>query len=191
MNGLSAIGLSVARGGRVLVQGLSVAVPPGGALLVTGANGAGKSSLLRVLAGLGRAAAGTLAAPTSRAWLGEETALDGDGRVANALAFWARLDRRPDPTGRVAAALDTLALAALAEVPVRLLSTGQRRRAAFARVLASGAECWLLDEPASGLDAAATARLEEAVARHRVGGGVVAVATHQPLALPNAEVVAL
>ena len=183
--------LTVARGGRVLVEGLSFAVQRGGALVVTGANGAGKSSLLRVLAGLGRAAAGTLTVPLSRAWLGEAAALDGERRLTEALAFWARADGAPDPRGRVAAALEELALAELAEVPVRLLSTGQRRRAAFARVVASGAECWLLDEPASGLDAAAVARLEAAVARHRDAGGVVAVATHQALALPGAVEMAL
>ena len=188
---LSASGLTVARGGRVLVEGLSFAVERGGALVVTGPNGAGKSSLLRVLAGLGRAAAGTLTVPASRTWLGEAAALDGERRLAEALAFWAKADGAPDRLGRVAVALDELALAELAGVPVRLLSTGQRRRAAFARVVASGAECWLLDEPASGLDIAAVARLEAAVARHRAAGGVVAVATHQVLALPGAVEVTL
>ena len=181
----------MARGGRVLVEGLSFAVEAGGALVVTGPNGAGKSSLLRVLAGLGRAAAGAVDRPACVAWLGEQAALDGERTLGEALAFWARLDPRPDPRGRVMAVLDELALGELAEAPVRLLSTGQRRRAAFARVVASGAECWLLDEPASGLDAAAIARLEAAVARHRAAGGSVAVATHQPLALSDAVSVAL
>lgn len=180
--------LTVARGGRVLIEGLSFAVPAGGALVVTGANGAGKSSLLRVLARLGRAAAGSVTSPARVAWLGEASALDGDRRLADALAFWARLDGGND---RVTDALAAVALDRLADVPVRLLSTGQRRRAAFARVLASGADGWLLDEPASGLDADAVARLEAAVARHRAAGGVVAMATHQPLALPGAIEVAL
>jgi heme exporter protein A len=191
LSGLAARELVVARGGRVLVEGLSFAVGAGGALAVTGPNGAGKSSLLRVLAGLGRATAGVVERPARVAWLGEQAALDGERTLGEALAFWARLDALPNSRGRVAAALDELALAELADVPVRLLSTGQRRRAAFARVVASGAEGWLLDEPASGLDAAAVTRLEAAVARHRAGGGVVAVATHQPLALPGAAGVAL
>jgi heme exporter protein A len=185
---LAADGLTVVRGGRVLIEALSFTVPPGGALLVTGANGAGKSSLLRVLAGLGRAAAGSVTRPERMAWLGEASALDGDRRLGETLAFWARLD---DGDDRVAGALAAVALEALADMPVRLLSTGQRRRAAFARVLASGAEGWLLDEPASGLDADAVARLEAAVARHRAAGGVVAVATHQPLDLPDAVEVTL
>lgn len=190
MSALTVDRLAVARGGRLLFEDLSFAVEPGGALIVTGPNGAGKSSLLRVLAGLGRAT-GTIVRPPRVAWMGEQAALDAERRLADALLFWATLDPAPGPRRRVMTALADVALGALADVPVRLLSTGQRRRAAFARVVASGAECWLLDEPASGLDAAAVARLEAAMARHRAGGGVVAVATHQPLALPDAVMVAL
>ncbi len=114
--------------------------------------------------------------------LSETAALDEEQPLASALRFWARLDGQGDA---VAGALDALALSDLADVPVRLLSTGQRRRAAFARVVASGAPVWLLDEPANGLDSAAIERLEAAVARHRASGGVALVASHTPMALPG------
>lgn len=88
-------------------------------------------------------------------------------------------------------ALEAVGLADLADVPVRLLSTGQRRRAGFARVLASGAPIWLLDEPGNGLDTVSLAMLEARIAAHRAGGGIVLVATHQPIALPDAQEIAL
>lgn len=174
----------------MLFEDWAFAVPAGGALLVTGPNGAGKSSLLRRLAGL-LDGAGTIRRPPRVALMTEADSLDREQPLARALLFWARLDGLPDPATRVAAALESVALADLADVPVRLLSTGQRRRAALARVVAARAEAWLLDEPANGLDAAAVARLEALIARHRAGGGVAVVATHQPLALPGAQALAL
>jgi heme exporter protein A len=188
---LAARGLAVARGGRVLAEGITLELARGAAVLVTGANGAGKSSLLRVFAGLLAPAAGTVARDARIAWMGEAAALDADRPIAAALAFWAAQDGVPAAATRVAAALAAVALDDLADVPVRLLSTGQRRRAALARVVASGAPVWLLDEPASGLDAAAVARLELLLEGHRGGGGAVVVATHQPLALAGASEVAL
>lgn len=188
MTALSVRGLTLLRGGRVLAERLSFDVPPGGALLVTGPNGAGKTSLLRVLAGLGRAG-GAVTAPATRALLSDRDGFDAERTLAAALRFWARLDGRG--AGDVEQALAAVALADLADVPVRLLSTGQRRRAALARVIGSGAALWLLDEPASGLDARSIALLEQAVARHRGMGGIAVIATHQPLALPNAGVLDL
>ena len=175
-------GLTLSRGGHVLALGLSFAVARGGALVVTGANGAGKTSLLRVLAGLGRIDRGTIDAPPRRALMAERDGLDPDRGLADALGFWARLDGR---TAMVADALADVALDHLADVPVRYLSTGQRRRAALARVIAGEAALWLLDEPASGLDEPAIARLEATIARHRATGGIAVVATHQPLDLPD------
>ncbi len=175
--------VSCARGGRMLFEHVSFALAPGEAALVTGPNGAGKSSLIRVAAGLLRPAAGAVVGDAARALLSEAASLDEEQPLAAALRFWARLNGRGDA---VAGALEALSLGDLADVPVRLLSTGQRRRAAFARVVVSGTRVWLLDEPANGLDSAALQRLEEAVARHRIGGGVALVASHTPMALPGA-----
>ncbi|WP_375397702.1 heme ABC exporter ATP-binding protein CcmA [uncultured Sphingomonas sp.] len=178
------------RGGRRLFEGLSFKLEPGGAALVSGPNGVGKSSLIRVAAGLLPPAAGRVAASGARALLTEATALDDDLSLADALLFWARLDRS-DVAAAVDGALTALALGELAEMPVRLLSTGQRRRAAFARVLASGMPIWLLDEPANGLDAEAVERLATAMAGHRAAGGIVLVASHLPIGLPAARQIAL
>lgn len=175
----------------MLFERLSFALEAGEALVVTGPNGAGKSSLIRVAAGLLPAAAGAVTHEGAGALLAEAVALDTERNVAAALGFWARLDECPAPEARVAAALDALDLTELADVPVRLLSTGQRRRASFARVLASEAPIWLLDEPANGLDAAAVTRLETLIADHRARGGIALVATHQPLALVDAQEVRL
>ncbi|WEK43839.1 MAG: heme ABC exporter ATP-binding protein CcmA [Candidatus Sphingomonas colombiensis] len=180
-------GVACSRRGRTLFEQLSFALEAGEALIVTGPNGAGKSSLIRVAAGLLAPAAGSVSHDGARALLAEAAALDAERDVTAALTFWARLDERPAPETRVAAALDTLDLSGLADVPVRLLSTGQRRRVGFARVLASKAMIWLLDEPANGLDTAAVSRLENAIAAHRARGGVAVIATHQPLALADAE----
>jgi heme exporter protein A len=179
--------LTVARGGRRLVEGLSFALPPGGALLVTGPNGAGKSSLLRVLAGLARPAGGTIERPERVALLAEQAALDPERTLGAALDFWGRVDGGGDVT----AALAAVGLGELADVPVRFLSTGQRRRAALARVVMAGAALWLLDEPATGLDVGAVTTLEALMAAHRAGGGMAVVATHQPLTLPGAVEVRL
>lgn len=180
--------VTCARGGRVLFNGLSFALEPGGAMLVTGPNGAGKSSLIRVAAGLLRPIAGAIEREAARALLSEAASLDEELPLAMALGFWAKLDGRSDA---VADALAQTALTDLAVIPVRLLSTGQRRRAAFARVIASGAPVWLLDEPANGLDTAALGRLEGAIAKHRENGGAVLVASHTPIALPGAQTIGL
>ena len=188
---LAARGLAVARGGRLLAEGIELTLERGGAALVIGPNGAGKSSLLRVFAGLLAPAAGTGARGGRVAWMGEAVALDPERALAEALRFWAAQDDVPAAETRVAAALSAVALDDLADVPVRLLSTGQRRRAALARVVASGAELWQLDEPASGLDAAAVARLALLLEGHRGAGGAAVVTTHQPRALPGAVEVVL
>ena len=137
----------------MLFEHVSFAVAPGGAVLVSGPNGVGKSSLIRIAAGLLRPADGEVTVPPQRALMAEAAALDPARPLGAALHFWATLDPAPaSATERVAKALEAVGLAAIAAVPVRLLSTGQRRRAALARVVASGAPLWLLDEPFGALD---------------------------------------
>ncbi|QGP77970.1 heme ABC exporter ATP-binding protein CcmA [Sphingobium sp. CAP-1] len=167
------------RGGRMLFAGVTLTLEPGGGALLTGPNGVGKSSLLRVVAGLLPAFAGTVERSGDVAMTDERLALDADLPLGRALDFWARLDRAGP--GRIAAALDAMALTPLADVPVRMLSTGQRKRAMLARVIAGGAALWLLDEPGNGLDAASLDLLGRAVADHLAAGGIMVAASHQPL----------
>lgn len=186
--GLTFDAVSVARGGRMLFEGLSFALGPGDAALVTGPNGAGKSSLVRVAAGLLAPVAGRVTREGPCALLTETHALDPELPLAGALAFWVALDQQ---RGAVTPALAALGLDHLTDVPVRMLSTGQRRRAAMARVVASGASVWLLDEPANGLDEVAVGTLEALIADHRKAGGIALVATHLPIHLPGAAPIAL
>lgn len=160
------------RGGRLLFERLTIDLGPGDGLLVTGPNGSGKSSLLRLAAGLLRADNGAVEAEES-ALADDQLALDRELPLVDALAFWG---------GEVEAALAALGLGQLAQVPVRLLSAGQRKRAALARVAASGARLWLLDEPLNGLDSAAAGLVNAVIESHRRAGGAVAAASHLPLA---------
>jgi heme exporter protein A len=173
--------VTAVRGGRVLFASMDVKLSPGEAMVVVGPNGAGKSSFLRIAAGLLRPAEGTV--ERARAALADESlALEPRRTLAAALGFWAKLDGT-DP----APAMEKMGLTRLAEVPVRMLSTGQRKRAALARVIASGAPLWLLDEPANGLDSDAQRLLADAMAAHRAGGGAILAATHQPFGLGQAH----
>lgn len=162
---------SLRRGGRLLFERLSFELGPGAALQVTGPNGSGKSSLLRLAAGLLRAEKG--AVTRSRLSLADDSlALDRELPLRRALKFWsASVDEAMTATG----------IAHLSDVPVRFLSSGQRKRATLARVAASGAPLWLLDEPLNALDADGTARLSELIAGHLRSGGAVVAASHQRL----------
>lgn len=177
-------GLACDRGGRRLFDGLAFGVAPGGALQVEGPNGSGKSTLLRILAGLLRAAAGSVEGGGARGFLGHDAALKGRMTLAAELAHWARIDAAP--AAAVQEATAAMNLAALADVRCQHLSSGQRRRAGLARVLASGAPLWLLDEPTAGLDTASAALLAKAMARHRAAGGMVVAAVHGDIGLHDA-----
>lgn len=188
--------LAAFRGERLVFAGLSFEVAAGGALLLVGPNGSGKSTLLRILAGLGRAEAGrllwegedVLADRTAHAqrvaYLGHQDAVKPGLTTAENLRFWG------DPKA-VAGALDAVALGGLADLPARMLSAGQKRRLALARLPLARAPLWLLDEPTLGLDTASVARFGTLLAAHRAAGGVVVTATHLPLPLPDAGELAL
>lgn len=164
--------VTLVRGGRLLFEGLDLALDPGGAFRVTGPNGSGKSSLLRLAAGLLRAEQGRVeAAPAALA--DDHVALDRELSLARALAFWAG--------GGDNSAIAAMGLDALRDVPVRILSSGQLKRASIARVIASEARLWLLDEPLNALDRDGAERLDAAIARHRESGGAVVAASHHPL----------
>jgi heme exporter protein A len=173
---LQADGLAAFRGEFLVFRDLSFAVPAGGALLLAGPNGAGKSTLLRLLAGQAARVA----------FLGHRDAVKPGLTVAENLRFAARLGGFD-----AEAALAAMALEALAALPARMLSAGQSRRLALARVVLSPAPLWLLDEPTLGLDTASVARLGALLATHRDRGGVVVAATHLPLPLADAATLRL
>ncbi|MEH3159427.1 MAG: heme ABC exporter ATP-binding protein CcmA [Sphingomonas taxi] len=183
MTALAFEGVGCTRGRRMLFEGLDLRLAAGEAALVTGPNGVGKSSLVRVAAGLLPPAAGHVVRDGAVALLGEAHALDPERTLAQAVGFWVGT--------RAMGALEAVGLAPLATVPVRVLSTGQRRRAGLARVIGAEAPIWLLDEPANGLDADGVGLLERLLAAHRAAGGIAMVATHTPLSLPDAQPVRL
>lgn len=177
---LAARDLACRRGDRVLFGGLSLSLESGEALHVRGPNGIGKSSLLRILAGLLPPLAGEVEREGAVALLDERPALDPLLPLGHALRFWESLDG-------AMADLRPLGLTDLADVPVRYLSTGQKKRAALARLLAQRAPIWLLDEPLNGLDRDAVAVVEALVTAHGAAGGICVIASHQPFALPAAR----
>lgn len=185
MNGagasLSFRNVACLRGDRLLFRGMDFTVEAGQAALVAGPNGVGKSSLIRMAAGLLKPVAGAVVRRGRMAMSDENLALDMNRPLGRALAFWARIDGAKDDA--VDRALRALSLDHLAGVPVRMLSTGQRKRAMLARVMASGAPVWLLDEPANGLDAASLELLGGIMQIHLAGGGLILAASHQPLPL--------
>jgi heme exporter protein A len=193
-------GLACRRGERLVFRRLDFGLPPGGALLLTGANGSGKSSLLRLMAGLTPPEAGSLAwdgvditkdRPAHRQrlhFIGHADAVKPVLAVREMLVFWAGM--HGCATG-IEAALSRFRLTGLADGPCRLLSAGQRKRLALARLVASPAPLWLLDEPTNGLDAAAIGDLLDTIAHHRADGGAVVLSTHTPLSLAHAATLSL
>ena len=176
---LVAEALSCVRGGRILFRDLTFALEPGQAGLLAGPNGVGKSSLLRLIAGLLKPSTGSCIVPETRALCDDRLALDEHLPLDQALRFWAKLDGSDDAD--VTAALARAGLSHLAEVPVRYFSTGQRQRARLARTYLTDARLWLLDEPANGLDTDSVARLGTVLQDHLDNGGIILAASHIPL----------
>ena len=192
---LTAEKLAVQRGSRRLAENLSFTVKAGQALALEGANGSGKTSLLRLIAGFLPAAAGRvmvtqdgkdISEPEERGrfigWLGHHDALKASFTVSEQLTFFGRLYGR---SGDNAALLEQVDLARQAELPCRYLSAGQRRRLALARLLASRRPLWLLDEPFAALDVAGKGLVARLIALHCGDGGIVIAATHEELGLGN------
>jgi heme exporter protein A len=189
---LQAEGLTCSRGGREVFRNVGFKVPAGEALIVTGRNGAGKSSLLRMIAGLVRIAAGRLSlsgatdTPIGEQahYLGHQDAMKPSLTVAENLQFWTRFLGSHGDSGQ---ALELLDLAPLADLPAVFLSAGQRRRLSIARIVAVSRPVWLLDEPTSALDAPSQTRLAEIMRNHLAGGGIIVAASHGTIGLERAR----
>jgi heme exporter protein A len=191
---LSGTDLVCRRGGRDIFAGLNFSVASGEALMVSGRNGAGKSSLLRMVAGLVHIADGSLdlqggdpdlTIGEQAHYLGHQDALKPALSVAENLEFWAGFLGPAVPSR--GAALAAVGLDALADLPAGYLSAGQRRRLSLARLLAVKRPIWLLDEPASTLDAAGQRRLRDFMRSHLAAGGLIIAATHAALGIEGAQ----
>jgi heme exporter protein A len=190
---LLACDLACTRGGRQVFRELSFALSAGETLAVTGANGAGKSSLLRLVAGLLAPTQGRLTMEGGDAelsiaeqahYLGHRDAFKPSLTVGENLSFWRELLGGRSAT---ATALEWVGLAGAANLPAAYLSAGQRRRLSIARLIVVERPIWLLDEPASALDAAGQALLVATMRRHIDVGGIILVATHGAVGLPAKE----
>lgn len=193
---LEAHDLAARRGTARLFDGLGLSVGPGHALVVTGANGRGKTTLLRMLAGLTLPEAGEIlldgvpVAPFSAGlraavtFAGHALALKDEFSARENLASLVALSGARVPDAEIDAALDRVALGSRKSLPARVLSQGQRRRVGLARLSLSRRRVWILDEPVTALDAAGAALLAELVASHLDAGGLAVAATHAPLGLP-------
>ena len=190
---LEAHGLAARRGDAQLFSGVSLSLGPGTALFVRGPNGSGKTTLLRILAGTTQAAAGRVLwrgeqvgpfHPALRAcavFIGHAPALKDELTAEENLASLATLHGAPAERAAVLEALNAWSLARQRALPARVLSQGQRRRVALARLWLLSRPLWLLDEPATALDDAGQATLRDALAAHLAAGGIAVIATHQDL----------
>jgi heme exporter protein A len=192
---LEASDLSIERGGRILFARVSFAIEAGASLTVTGPNGAGKSSLLRALAGLLPLRQGRIQwLPSSDErlaekahYIGHSDALKGSLTAVENVNLWAAMLGAGSIALSAQAALATLGLAHVADLPAAYLSAGQKRRVALARLLVAERPVWLLDEPSTALDLASLTLCQKIMASHLGKGGMIIAATHAPLGLGGAE----
>lgn len=188
---LSGQQLTLLRGDRCLFQDLDFSLRPGGVLLIEGPNGSGKTSLLRAIAGFIEFETGEVqwhgkpirqqwqTFRSSTAWLSHRVGLKADLTIEQNLAFEAGM--RAMQPARLPAVLATLGLESLSKLPLGVLSAGQQRRAALARVLLSSATLWMMDEPLTNLDAAGQSLVVESIGAHVAAGGACLAASHQPI----------
>ena len=179
--------LSVARGGMTLLSGVDFALNAGQILVLRGANGLGKTSLLRCIAGLQNPVEGQITAPQAVAYSGHADGLKGQMTVLENLAFWSSVYHGPSPE----VALDAYDLHALADRPAANLSAGQKRRLGLARMQVSGCALWVMDEPTVSLDADNVALFRAALDRHVQSGGAAVITTHIDLAIASAKLLDL
>ena len=179
--------LSVARGGMTLLSGVDFALNAGQILVLRGANGLGKTSLLRCIAGLQNPVEGQITAPEAVAYSGHADGVKGQMTVLENLAFWSSIYQGPSPE----VALDAYDLHALADRPAANLSAGQKRRLGLARMQVSGCALWVMDEPTVSLDADNVALFRAALDRHVQSGGAAVITTHIDLAIASARLLDL
>ncbi len=196
---LEAMDLGCMRAERPLFKGLALHVAPGECLFVHGRNGSGKTSLLRILAGLARPARGKvlwqglgISQPGSGYrgqffYVGHADGLNGELSAIQNLRALQAASGRVDRPAAIASALCEAGLEGKEHLPIRALSAGQRRRAALVRLLAEFRPLWILDEPATALDATAHSWLARAMDRHLRDGGAIVATSHQELALDHAH----
>ncbi|MCO5064326.1 MAG: heme ABC exporter ATP-binding protein CcmA [Rhizobiaceae bacterium] len=190
---LEAENLAVERGGEIVFDGVSFALRDGGSVVVTGANGVGKSTLLRAVAGLLPLAAGAIRfegdAEFSEPglachYLGHQNAMKPALTVSENLGFWREFNGNPHL--EITESLEMVGLGEIGHLPFGYLSTGQRRRAAIAKLLVSYRPVWILDEPTSGLDKASEMQFAALMRAHLDDGGMLLAATHHPLGVEDA-----
>ena len=184
---LHVLNLSVARGGMTLLSGVDFALNAGQILVLRGANGLGKTSLLRCIAGLQNPVEGQITAPETVAYSGHADGLKGQMTVLENLAFWSSIYHGPSPE----VALDAYDLHALADRPAANLSAGQKRRLGLARMQVSGCALWVMDEPTVSLDSDNVALFRAALDRHVQSGGAAVITTHIDLAIASARLLDL
>lgn len=201
--GLLASELTCIKRDRILFEQLSVSLSPGQLIYLRGPNGAGKTSLLRILTGLSAADEGTVRYQgnaitddagnfyTDLIYLGHKPGLNATLSAIENLHFWLAQHQRPFDSQRAYSALEKLGLVGLEDIPVRLLSAGQQRRAALARLWLKPARIWILDEPFTALDTQGVALLESTFAAHVADGGMILTTSHQPLSARAGEVTVL